>query len=142
MALFGGKAAHPLADAKEAKRVLEALPPNDPYKSLDELAHWLESVAAAEGFKAEARLQLLFLLDDNAQTRLRKLAAEYLGATRPSRFQENRLWTTVHGYWKQAALAYARSVDQFVQGAKGVESAKALLPQLLIRALRSFAQQI
>lgn len=142
MALFGGKPAHPLADAKEAKRVLEALPPNDPYKALEELAHWLESVAAAEGFKPEARLQLLFSLDDAALQRVRKLSAEYVSATRPSRFQENRLWTTTYGYWKQAALAYARSVDQFVQNAKGAEAAKAQLPALLVRALRSFAQQI
>src|SRR5258706_5898223 len=142
MALFGAKPAHPLADPKEAKRVLDALPPNDPYKALDELAHWLESVAAAEGFKPEARLQLLFTLDDSAQARLRKLAAEYFAATRPSRFQENRLWTTVHGYWKQAALAYARAVDQFVQNVKGTDGAKAQLPVLLIRALRSFAQQV
>lgn len=142
MGLFGGKATHPLADQKEAKRVLEALPPNDPYKALEELSHWLESVATAEGFKSDARLQLLFLLDDTAQPRLRKLGAEYVAATRPSRFQENRLWTTMHGYWKQAAWAYARSVDQFVQNAKGAEAAKSLLPQLVVRALRSFAQQI
>jgi hypothetical protein len=142
MALFGAKAAHPLADPKEAKRVLEALPASDPYKALDELAHWLESVAAAEGFKPEARLQLLFLLDDSAQPRLRKLAAEYFATTRPSRFQENRVWTSVHGYWKQAALAYARAVDQFVQNVKGAEAARGQLPLLLVRTLRSFAQQI
>ena len=142
MALFGGKPSHPLADPKEAKRVLEALPANDPYKCVDELAHWLESVASAEGFKAEARLQLLFMLDDNAQPRVRKLTAEYFAATRPSRFQENRLWTTVHGFWKQAAWAYARSVEQFVQNVKGVEGAKSQLPLLLVRTLRCFAQQI
>lgn len=142
MALFGSKPAHPLADPKEAKRVLEALPANDPYKALDELAHWLESVAGAEGFKADARLQLLFMLDDNAQPRVRKLSAEYFAATRPSRFQENRLWTTVHGYLKQAAWAYARSTDLFVQNVKGVDAAKAQLPLLIVRTLRSFAQQI
>jgi len=142
MALFGAKSAHPLADPKEARRVLDALPANDPYKALEELAHWLDSVAAAEGFKPEARLQLLFLLDDTAQPRLRKLSAEYVAATRPSRFQENRLWTTMHGYWKHAALAYARAVDLFVQNAKGAESAKSQLPLLVIRALRSLAQQI
>jgi hypothetical protein len=142
MALFGGKPAHPLADQKEAKRILEALPPNDPYKALDELAHWHESVATAEGFKPDARLQLLFLLDDNAQPRLRKLAAEYVAAARPSRFQENRVWTAMHAYWRQAAWAYARSVEQFVQNAKGTDAAKAQLPQLIARTLRSFAQQI
>jgi hypothetical protein len=142
MRLFGGKPAHPLADPREAKRILEALPANDPFKALEELGHWLESVSAAEDFRAEARVQLLCTLDETAQPRLRKLSGEYFGATRLSRFQENRLWTTIQGYWKQAAYAYARAVDQFVQGVKGAESARGQLSLLLVRTLRGFAQQI
>ena len=143
MKLFGGsKPDHPLADPKEAKRLLEALPANDPVKALDELMHWVESVAAVEGFKPEARIQLLMMLDDAAQPFVRKLGKDYFSAGRPSRFQENRLWTALHGYWKQAGYAFARSVDQFVQSAKGIEAAKAQLPLLLVRTLRSFAQQV
>lgn len=142
MKLFGGKPDHPLADPKEAKRLLEALPANDAAKALDELMHWLESVSATEGFRPEARIQLLMMLDDAAQARVRKLSRDYFGEARPSRFQENRLWTALHGYWKQAGFSYARAVDLFVQGQKGVDSAKAQLPLLLVRALRSLAQQI
>ena len=59
MGLFGGgRPDHPLADPKEAKRVLEALPPQD-LKALEELSQWLESVSGAGGFKAADRLQLL-----------------------------------------------------------------------------------
>ena len=143
MKLFGGgKPDHPLADPKEAKRLLDALPADDLVKALDELMHWMESVAAAEGFKPETRTQLLLMLDDAAQPRLRKLSKEYFGTVRPSRFQENRLWTALHGFCKQAGYAYARCVDQFVQGARGADAAKAQLPLLLARTLRSFAQQI
>lgn len=143
MKLFGGRMPeHPLADPKEAKRLLEALPGDDAGKAVEELMHWIESVVAAEGFKPEARIQLLLMLDDAAQPRLRKLSKEYFGASRPSRFQENRLWSALHGYWKQAAYAYARAVDLFVQGAKGADAAKAQLPLLLARTLRCFAQQI
>ena len=143
MKLFGGgKPDHPLADPKEAKRMLDALPGDDPVKALDELMHWIESVAALEGFKPEARIQLLLMLDDAAQARVRKLSRDYFGAGRPSRFQENRLWTALHGYWKQAGYAYARSIDLFVQNVKGVDAAKPQLPLLLTRTLRCFAQQI
>jgi hypothetical protein len=143
MKLFGGgKPDHPLANPKEAKRLLEALPDNDAVKALDELMHWMESVTAAEGFKPETRIQLLLMLDDAAQQRVRKLSKDYFGDARPSRFQENRLWTALHGYWKQAGYAYARAVDQFVQNVKGVDAAKAQLPLLLVRTLRSFAQQV
>jgi hypothetical protein len=138
----GGKPDHPFADPKEAKRLIEGLPANDPVKALDDLMHWLESVASAEGFKPEARIQLLLTLDDAAQARVRRLSADYFGAARPSRFQENRLWTALHGYWKQAGYAFARAVDLFVQNQKGVDAAKAQLPLLIVRALRGFAQQI
>jgi hypothetical protein len=143
MKLFGGgKPDHPLADPREARRLLEALPGNDSAKALEELMHWVESVAAAEGFKPEARIGLLVQLDDAAQPHLRKLSREYFAAARPSRFQENRLWTAIHGYWKQAGYALARSVDLFVQNAKGADAARAQLPLILARTLRSFAQQI
>ena len=142
MKLFGGaRPDHPLADPKEARRVLDALPANDPAKALDELMHWFESVTTVEGFKPEARIQLLFTLDDAAQSRVRKLSRDYFAAARPTRFQENRLWSALHSYWKQAGIAYARAIDLFVQNAKGVEVAKAQLPILLVRALRSLAQQ-
>lgn len=143
MKLFGGaKPDHPLADPKEAKRLLEALPGNDNVKALDELTHWMESVVTAEGFKPEARIQVLLMLDDAAQSRVRKLAKDYFGTRRPSRFNENRLWNALHGFWKQAAYAHARCIDQFVQGVKGVDAAKAQLPLLLVRCLRAFAQEI
>lgn len=140
--LFGGKPDHPMADPKEARRILEQLPAQDHFKSLEELTHWMDSVGTAEGFRPEARLPILLLIDEAAQPRLRKLAKDYLAAERPSRFQENRLWSALHGYWRQAGLTFARAVDQFVQGAKGVESAKASLPLLLVRTLRCLAQQI
>ena len=143
MKFFGGsRPDHPLADPKEAKRLLDALPNNDPVKALDELMHWVESVAAVDGFKPEVRIQLLITLDDAAQPFVRKLGKDYFTTARPSRFQENRLWSALHGYWKQAGYAYARAVDQCVQNAKSADAAKALLPLLLVRTLRSFAQQI
>ena len=143
MKLFGiGKPDHPMADLKQARRLLEDLPAQDSFKNLEELVHWLESVSTFEGFKPEHRLQLLLLIDETGQAPVRKLVREYLGAARPSKFQENRLWGAIHEYWRQAGAAYLGVVDQFVTGAKGVEAVKSQLPLLLARALRSVAQRI
>jgi hypothetical protein len=143
MKLFGGgKPDHPMADARDARRILEELPGQDAVKALDELAHWHESLALAEGFRPEQRIERLLLVDEAAQPRVRKLTREYLAQALGSRFQENRLWTGVHEYWRQSCLALARAVDLFVQGAKGAEAARPLLPVLLARALRAAAQQI
>ena len=142
MKLFGGgKPDHPMADAKEMRRLLDELPENDALKALEELAHWHESAGVAEGFRPEARIQLLFSIDDAAQARLRKLGAEYLAA-RPSRFQENRIWTHAYEYYRQCGHAYGLSVDAVIQGAKGADAAKPLLPALAVRALRAVAQQV
>lgn len=142
MKLFGAaRPDHPMADPKEAKRLLEELPAQDPLKALEEIAHWHESVAAAPGFKPDARAQAHFGLDEAAQARLRKAGKDYLAA-RPSRFQENRIWTSVYAYHRAAAEAYGRLVDGIVQGGKGAEAAaKPVLPLLAARALRNLAQQ-
>ena len=138
--LFGaGGGDHPMRSPKEAKRILEALPPDD-LKSLEELAHWHESVSVAEGFKPAERAQLLVSIDDAAQARLRKAAREYTGAARPSRYQENRLWTHLHEYYKQAGLAFGRAIDGIVQAPKSLDPKTQAL--LAARALRTLAQQI
>jgi hypothetical protein len=138
--LFGaGAGDHPMRNPKEAKRILEALPPDD-LKALDELAHWHESVSAAEGFKPPERAGLLTAIDEAAQLRLRKASREYCGATRPSRYQENRLWTHLHEYYRQAGLAFGRVIDATVQAPKSLEPKLQAL--LIARATRSLAQQI
>ena len=138
--LFGGGGPdHPMADPKEARRILEALPAQE-LKALEELATWHESVSSAPGFKPADRMQLLAQVDDAAQPRLRKLARDYFAAKRPSRYQENLMWSQLHEYWRQAGQAWARALDAALQAGKGADP-KAL-PQLAVRAMRALAQQI
>ena len=143
ISLFGNKKPdHPMADIKEARKIIEELPTNDAFKCADELTHWLESVVAAEGFKAEYRAQLIQLLDETAQTHLRKLARDYMVSPRVARYQEIRLWTAIHEYWRQAALAYASCIDLYATGAKGADTLKGSMPLLLVRALRALGTQM
>lgn len=136
---FGaGRPDHPMADPREARRILDELPAQD-HQAVEELAHWHESLALAEGFRPERRFQLASQIDEAAQPRLRKVAREYLAAARPSRFQESRMWGRLHEYYRQAGQAYARCVDASLNGS---EPGKGALPLLLARALRSHAQQI
>jgi hypothetical protein len=133
MKLFGaGKPDHPMAERKEARRLLDELPAHEG-RALEELARWHESVASAEGFKAEERAQRLAMIDEAAQPRLKRLEREYLGAARAargSRAQENVLWTRLHEYWRQAGQAYARCID-----AKPIAG-------VVLGALRALAQQL
>jgi len=127
MKLFGaGRPDHPMADRKQARKLLDELPPQD-LKALEELAHWHESVAGADGFKPEERVQVLAMLEEAAQPRLKKVARDYLGA---ARVQQNVLWTRIHDYWRLAGQAYARAFEAQP------------LPELAAGALRAFAQQL
>ncbi|MGQ0651830.1 MAG: hypothetical protein ACT4P4_06115 [Betaproteobacteria bacterium] len=133
-----GRPDHPMADPKEARRILDALPPQE-LKALEELAHWHESVSSAEGFKPADRVQALLGLEDAAQARVRKLGRDYFGAARPSRYQENLMWTRLHEYWRQAGLAWARTMDHVLQS-KGVDAKAIAVPAA--RGLRALSQQI
>jgi hypothetical protein len=140
--LFGGKPDHPMADLKEAKAILQNAQNLDAVKAAEEVSHWMDSVRRVEGFKPDYRVQLLLLIDDAAQPYLRKLQRDYLSAARLSRFQEQRLWTAIRGYYGQASLAFTACIDLYAAGGKGVDALKSGLPLLCVRALRSLAALI
>src|SRR5689334_3444606 len=99
--LFGSKPDHPMAGLREARNIVQTASGQDGFKALEELSHWMDSVRGVDGFKPDHRAQLLILIDDAAQPHLRKLQRDYLSTVRLSRFQEQRLWNALHGYYKQ-----------------------------------------
>jgi len=137
----GGKPDHPMSTGKEARDILEAVPANDAYKALEELAHWHESVRAAEGFKPEYLAQLIQMIDDGAQAHTRKLARDYL-STRISKFQEGRIRGAIVQYWSQAVPAFGACLDLYAAGAKGTDALKQVAPLLAARALRGLGAQM
>ncbi len=140
--LFGGKPDHPLADAKEARAILEAASSEQPLKALEELGHWLDSLSQTEGFRPEDRAQRFVQLDDVAQAHLRKLSREYLASARLSKFQEQRLWSSIHGYWSHCAAAFAACAELYSGGGKSAEVLKGSIALLSVRALRALGQQM
>lgn len=138
----GGKPDHPMADAREARTILNGVPANDPFKALEELGNWLESVRTTEGFRPEDRARLVQRIDDTAQAHLRKLQREYLVTPRLSKFQENRMWTAIHEFHRQAALAFAACIELYATGQKAADALEDSLPLLAARALRALAAQM
>lgn len=138
--LFGGKKSdHPMADLKEARRILEETALSDGFQALDELRSWHESVRTTEDFKPEYRAQLGFLIDEAAQVHLRKLARDYFASPRLSKVQESRLWNAIHGYWAEAARSFVELIDAHAEGYGGLKGA---IVQLTVRALKALAQQM
>jgi len=140
---FGGaKSDHPMADPKEAQRLLGELPSGDAVGALDEINHWFESIRAEQSFRADHRAALALMLDEAAQAPARKLAREYLTTPRLSKQQEHRIWGAMHGFWRAATLAFVGALEAFVTGAKGADDLKGRLPLVTVRALRALAAQM
>ena len=137
----GSKPDHPLADAKRAKTILAEIPAGDPIKALEEIAYWLDSLNRTEGFKLDARFDLLDQFDQIAKNHQRKLSQEYL-VQRLQKFQENRLWTTVFNFWRQLGAGYISCVEGFQSGDAGALGMRADLPAVTARALRALTLQL
>ncbi|MBS1215067.1 MAG: hypothetical protein H6R20_41 [Proteobacteria bacterium] len=137
----GSKHDHPMADLKEARRLVAELPSGDPIKALEELAHWLESVRA-EPFAPANRAQLALLLDESGQSAARRLGREYVAAQRISKVQEIRWWNALNGFWRESAQTFVGLLKSFEAGDKGADALKSSIALLAVRALRALATQM
>ncbi|OHC69027.1 MAG: hypothetical protein A2045_04005 [Rhodocyclales bacterium GWA2_65_20] len=124
LGFFSAKPDHPLADAKEARRVMAELPSLDPGTAVDQATAWFESLAASTDFRPDLRLERLFQLDEAALPQARRLAREYLGVARSARAQEFKLWQANRDYWVELAAAYEKCLAGVAAGEKGSEPIK------------------
>jgi hypothetical protein len=140
--LGGGKVDHPMADEKQARQIVAELPANDSAKALLEITEWLESLNQTEGFKADRRFENLDLLDGAARTHQRKLSQEYLSTSRQQKFQENKLWNALSGFWKALGDGYILCIESHGSGAGGAAAVRKILPVIVARALRVLTLQL
>lgn len=141
LGLFSAKPDHPLADAREAKAVFDALPGREPQGAVEEATGLLESLPGVAGFKPEQRLALVFQLDEAALVPAQRLGREYVSA-RLSRAQEQRLFEASHDYWQALIAAYQDSLHRFDSKEKGAETLKSALPLLHARLLHAAGQAL
>jgi hypothetical protein len=139
LSMLSTKPDHPLADAKEAKRILSELAGREPAAALDEVSAWLESLVVADDLNPALRLDLILGLDEAAFPHSRKLGRDYLNSPRLGRAQEFRLWRANRYYWAQLAHAYERSLAQFDAKAKGSDGLKPSLGLLYGRLLHAYS---
>jgi hypothetical protein len=134
------KVDHPLAEAKQSRRVVDDLP-KDTHKALTEILFWLDSVNSTEGFRLDRRLELIEEFDQAAKLPIRKLAQDYL-QLRQQKFQEHRVWTTQAEFWRLLAAGYLHCIEGFQADAPGAGAIKARLAVIVCRALAAFSQQL
>jgi hypothetical protein len=139
----GSKSEHPLADDRLAREMIAELPPLDPYKSLEELCYWLDTLGNTESLKLPRILEILNLIDQAAKNHQRKLSQDYLSSSaRLQKFQEIRIWNALFSFWKHLADAYQLWLVRFQAGATGFGTLKGQMPVVAARALRALTLQL
>lgn len=142
LGIFSAKSDHPLADAKEARRVGAELATLDAAAAVDQATAWFESLAASSELRADLRFERLLLLDAAAAPQARRLARDYVGLANPSRAQESRLWQINRAYWTELARAYEGCRAACDGGEKGSEAIKARLDLLYAHLLCAYAGRL
>ncbi|MFN0038341.1 MAG: hypothetical protein ACKVP2_02370 [Burkholderiales bacterium] len=139
----GSKSEHPLAEDKTTRELLTELPANDPFKSLEELSHWLDSLIGSEDLKISRNLEVIDLIDQAAKPHLRRLSVEYIsGGARLQKFQEIRIWNSVFKLWRKLAEAYQYCIACYHAGTAGAGAVKGQVPMMTARALRALNSQL
>lgn len=70
------RAAHPLADVGELKRLIGGLPLDNAFDALDQVSAWLESLQQTDGLALGRFFDVLHQIDEAAQPHLQRLARE------------------------------------------------------------------
>ena len=134
---FAQKTDHPLANARELRKVLSELPKDNAFKALDDISGWLESLEGTSNFPAGTLYEVLEQFEEAAQPHLKRLSREYFGTSRLSKSEENRLWSINYGFWTRLAVGYERCLRSV--GEKG-DALKSVLPTLCVRLIAALGQ--
>lgn len=136
------KSEHPMADERGAKELLSELPTQDPYKALEEIAHWIE-MARDEQLKPHRVYEIVDQLDGVGRTYARKLAQEYLAAgNRLQRFHEKRIYTAAVEFWRQLGASYEYCLAQAQPGVSGGNVLKPMMATIAVRAMRALTTEL
>ncbi len=137
--IFGPKDVHPLADDREFKRILDELPRDNAFRTLDEIGGWLESLQATQDCSADRVYEVARQLADAALPHLRRLSRDYLHTARLPRTEEKRLWSISFGFWRLLAATYERCLAAVDGKDKTGENLRAVLPALCARLIAAQA---
>ncbi len=142
LGFFSNKNTHPLADAREAKRILAEIAAHTPQAAVEDASAWLESLAADEGFKLGQRLELIFRLDEAAVAQARRLGRDYPALGKARRAQDSQQWLLGHDYWQRLAAGYLDCLARYRAPEKDADAIRTLLPLLYGRLISALAARI
>jgi hypothetical protein len=140
LGLFAAKSDHPLADAKEAKRLFVELAGKDVAMALDDATILLESLHKDHLVGLEQRWEILQQMDAAMLASARRFARDYAATPYASRNEEMRNWNLGAEYWNQLAASYLGCLGELPSTSNKVRDAlKPDMPLLYARTLHALA---
>lgn len=143
LGMFSSRTAHPLLDAREAKRVFAQLAAHEAPVGVEEATAWLESLPAAEGFRLTQRFEAVLRIDEAVLRHTRRLTQDYLRQVPGGWPGDARLWVLSHDYWQQLANAYRDGLERWrAAGREERATLTSLLPLVLPRTLYALGMRL
>jgi hypothetical protein len=139
----GGRSDHPLDDKDAPSILLEELSGKDPIPALEQLSSHLDAIKTADNLKPGRAWEIVDLLDRSGRQLQRRMTQEFVAeGQRLTKFQQQRLWSTVYTYWTQLAEGYRFCLSKYEVGAVGAAMLKPHLPRITCRAMRACGGQL
>lgn len=133
--LFSSAPEHPLASAREAKRIAGEIAVMADAKAIDEAAGWFESLASADSLTPALRLERSLEIAVAAMPQARRQVRDYMAGGNKTRAQEQQQWRLNHDFWLHLGLALDRCLADATAGPKAFDALRPRLPLLLTALL-------
>jgi len=142
MALFKSRipahARHILEDPDRASAFLAQLPSGDPLAVLQSLSSCLDKLKTSSHLTPTQVFEIIDLVDRSARPHYRKVVHAYtLAHQRLTKFQSDRLWSTVAAYVTELNQAYRYCLSKYQVGSSGASALHGYLPLICCRAMRA-----
>lgn len=140
--LKSDKVDHPLASARELKRVVDAFPAKDPLKTLEDAAYWLDSINDAPGFRVDQRFEVIDQLDASTRKTQERVRQSYHAHHEGELVQEKRIWKVATDFWNSLGQAYLVCVRQAQDAGSQNPAFRPRVPMLAARGTHALRQQM
>lgn len=139
--LFESKPQHPLADPKELRQIVAALPTDAPSRLIDEVSDWFASLEQLDGLRDDRLWQACLALDTAAQPALRKLTRDFLTVPQRRDVADRLAHTLRDEYCGRLVALYARVVAAAQRRDKIGEMLRPEAPLVIGRLLTTLGLQ-
>ncbi len=133
---------HPLAEEKNAQKIISAFPANDPWQMLEDVNYWLDSVNTTAAFKLERRFGLLDALDIATRAAQKSLLDSYHHLKENDKIQERRIWKTMTDFWRLIADGYLLCIAQAKEAKSPDNQTAQVVLVTAARGLRALRHQM